>query len=106
NQRRDYFAVIRKAIAEINASFEKLGITELVPLPDVPEILVDYRELLGHELAGRSEIFIGRLGREYSVATLLNGIESEASRRNAVPQTIINVQGDYFSQSRVIASEG
>ena len=44
-QKRDYFSAIRKSINDINRSFEKLSVTELVPLPDVSDILIDYREL-------------------------------------------------------------
>jgi len=42
-QKRDYFAVIRKKFQEINNSFEKLNITEKIPLPDKPDITVSYK---------------------------------------------------------------
>jgi internalin A len=93
-QTRDYFSVIRKVVRDINSSFEKLSVTEQIPLPDAPEVLIDYQELIGYELAGRHEIFIGRLGRGYDVTTLLSGLEKkEINRRDASPFTI-NVQGD------------
>ena len=38
-QPRDYFATIRKTILEINDSFEKLDVTEWVPLPDQEDTL-------------------------------------------------------------------
>lgn len=100
-QKRDYFAVIRKVITDINMSFEKLLVTELVPLPDAPEVLLDYRELLGHELAERDEIFVGRRAKAYKVQALLNGIEEKSVRLTQHVQTVINVQGDYFGQSTV-----
>ncbi|MCP5052800.1 MAG: hypothetical protein GY940_36870, partial [bacterium] len=33
-QKRDYLSVIRHTIRDINGDFKKLGVTELVPLPD------------------------------------------------------------------------
>jgi internalin A len=99
-QKRDYFSAIRKVIADINASFEKLDVTELVPVPDATNILLDYKELIGYESNGREEIFIGRLGKAYNVQTLLNGIEEKSIRKaqSQGNQTIINVEGDYFEQ--------
>ncbi len=80
-QRRDYFAHIRQRFHGINESFEQLEVTEWVPLPDVEDEAVNYEDLIGHELARRDEIFIGRLRRGYGVADLLNGIEHEEARR-------------------------
>lgn len=97
-QKRDYFSAIRKMILDISNSFEKLPFLELVPLPDVPDVLLDYRELVGHEVAARSEIFVGRLGRAYNVSALLSGIEPKAER-DVAAQTVINIQGDYFDNS-------
>ncbi len=98
-QKRDYFAIIRKVIADINSSFEKLAVTELVPLPDAPDIAIDYRELVGHEQAGRDDIFVGRLGRAYNVSSLLSGIE-DVLRRDRLAHTVINVHGDYIATQK------
>lgn len=103
-QKRDYFSVIRKVITDINFSFEKLGVTERVPLPDAPDILLDYQELLGHELAGRPELFVGRLGRGYDVEKLLNGVEKKEVRLMH-PNPIIVVEGDYFANSKVTVGD-
>lgn len=96
-QKRDYFAIIRKVIREINSSFEKLQVTEFVPLPDVRDVLLDYSELLGYEIAKKEEIFVGRLGVSYNVQTLLNGIEKPAARAAQV----VVVHGDYFAAPSV-----
>lgn len=45
-QKRDYFSILRKTLMDINNSFEKLGYTERVPLPEEPGIAVEYRHLL------------------------------------------------------------
>jgi small GTP-binding protein len=80
-QKRDYFSTIRKTFRDINDSFEKLEATELVPLPDNDEIAIEYEELIGYELEGRDEYFIGKLRKSYSVKELLNGIETEEERK-------------------------
>jgi small GTP-binding protein len=80
-QKRDYFSAIRKTFRDINASFEKLEAKEMVPLPDNDEITIEYEELIGYELEGRDEYFIGKLRETYSVKELLNGIEKEEERK-------------------------
>ena len=97
-QKRDYFATLRKAISDINLSFEKLIVTELVPLPGAAEVLVEYTDLIGHELSKREEIFIGKLGRAFSVQLLLNGLEDAERRSQYAAQTVINVTGTYVNQ--------
>ena len=62
-QKRDYFSTIRKTLQDINSSFERLDITELVPLPGSPRF-VSYNELIGHELDGREDIYIGGRTKE------------------------------------------
>lgn len=83
-QKRDYFAVIRKTFNEIHDGFdvEKFKLTELVPLPDSPDYEIEYQELIGYEKAERDEYFIGKLGKSYSVSSLLNGIEKPEARQN------------------------
>ncbi|MCE4058566.1 COR domain-containing protein [Pseudomonas sp. Au-Pse12] len=93
-EKRDYFAVIRRTIFEINISFEKLGFREKVPLPDESGHMVDYADLIGHERKGIEEMFIGRLDRSFNVQKLLNGVEKKSSRDSS--QTI-NVHGNYFA---------
>jgi internalin A len=97
-QKRDYFAVIRKVIREINSTFEKIEVKEFIPLPDQQEILVEYIDLIGHEVNGKEEIFIGRLGKSYNVISLLNGIEKPLTRRESMHKGIL-IQGDYYNQS-------
>jgi internalin A len=87
-QVRDYFATIRKTIQEINDSFEKLDVTEWVPLPDMEGYAVKYIDLIGHEIGRRKEKFVGELGKGYPVAKLLGTIESpeETQERIVIAQ--------------------
>ena len=90
-RKRDYFAVLSKTFQDIHGSFEKLAVGECIPLPghDKSEkIAVEYRELLEQEEAGRDEIFIGKLGKSYSVAKLLSGIEKPEDRQERQARVI------------------
>jgi hypothetical protein len=80
-QKRDYSSTIRKTFRDINASFEKLEATELVPLPDNDEIAIEYEELIGYEQMGKDDYTVGKSRKTYSVKELLNGIEKEEERR-------------------------
>jgi hypothetical protein len=103
-QKRDYFAVIRGTLNEIHASFQKLTITELVPLPDNPIICLEYQELIGYEFAGRNEYFVGKLQRVYSVSALLNGIEKKEQRQKTGGDTHYHHHehnGDYVEEKKM-----
>lgn len=100
SQKRDYFAVIRNTFNEIHRSFEKIGATELVPLPDYPRYEIEYEDLIGYEIAGKDDYFIGKLRRNYSVSKLLNGIEKPENRKSANHKTIYNY-GHYHEESQM-----
>jgi len=87
-QARDSFATIRKRIVEINKSFEKLPFTEWVPLPDAEGHAVKYLDLIGHAIAGRKEKFVGELGKGYSVAKLLGGVEEAVEHLNELEKIV------------------
>lgn len=108
SQKRDYFAVIRHTIWEINKSFEKLKVTEMVPLPDQNDIAVNYEELIGYEEIGEKFYLVGKLKKRYSIKQLLAGIEKEEVRRIGEGKrfgtieaggniNIYNLEGDHSS---------
>ncbi len=52
-----------------------------MPLPDHPDIEVEYEDLLGYEKAGKDDYFIGKLGKGYSVsADFLDKISTKEER--------------------------
>ena len=53
--------------------------------------------MIGYELAGRDEYFVGKLGKVYSVSELLNGIEKPEKRQYGN----IFVNGDYVQEKKV-----
>jgi len=87
-QKKGYFSVIRKTLTDINNSFEKLEVKELIPLNDHPELAIEYDELLGYELANKDEYFVGKLRKSYSVSKLLNGIEKKEDRQRRMNQSV------------------
>ncbi|HIF9436785.1 TPA: COR domain-containing protein [Photobacterium damselae] len=84
-QVRDYFSVIRHEIRKLNEpNTEALGVKELVPLNNHSTEFVDYEELIGLEVMGKSTYTSGRLKEEFSVMQLLSGIESREETEKSV----------------------
>ncbi len=96
-RKREYFTIIRNTICEINDSFQKLTVSELVPLPDYPNELVDYQELIGYEEMGKSDYTSGKLRKEFAIKQLLDGIESEAERMQ--PFSLDNIGHNIYNST-------
>jgi internalin A len=80
--RRELLGIIREHFERIHKTFEKLPVTELVPIPKHPEVLVPYNDLLDYERARDDEykVVIDRVPVKLSVMTLLDGIDIPGSR--------------------------
>src|SRR6185295_14408706 len=61
--RRELLGIVREYFERIHRSFEKLPVTELVPVPEHPEVVIPYQELLAYEAAGDDEYKIVVNGR-------------------------------------------
>ena len=79
--RKEHFAIIRRTFHSLTQRFQRLNMTEWIPLPDAEDYSVEYQELIGYEANNKQEIFFGKLGKTYKVADLLNGIEPENVRK-------------------------
>jgi internalin A len=79
--RRAFLAVIRSAFEEINGNF-KIEIKRMIPLPDYPDILVSYDELIVYENNHKLTYFVATRGveKDYEVRHLLDGIEELSTR--------------------------
>jgi small GTP-binding protein len=75
DQKRYYFAIIRHTIRDINHSFEKLEISERVPVPDDPIITVSYDHLLKLNKMGEKYYIPEGVEKRYDIANLLDGFE-------------------------------
>lgn len=51
NGQRELLGIIREHFERIHRSFEKLPVTELVPVPGHPEVVISYTDLLDYERA-------------------------------------------------------
>jgi internalin A len=83
--RRELLGIIREHFERIHRSFEKLPVTELVPIPQHPDVVVPYKDLLDYEAAGDDEykVVINRRPVKFSVTALLDGVDIPGIRRPA-----------------------
>jgi internalin A len=83
--RRELLGIIREHFERIHRSFEKLPVTELVPIPQHPDVVVPYNDLLDYEAAGDDEykVVIDRRPVKVSVTKLLDGVDIPGVRRPA-----------------------
>ena len=93
--RRRLLAVIRSDFERIHGEIARLEVTAQVPLPDHPEVLRDYDELLTFERDGVRELPVKAGGRSVlvKVSDLLNGVDLEVSRHKA---DILGIQKHAF----------
>jgi internalin A len=79
--RRRFLAIIRAEFAAIYRTIPGLEVEEKVPLPDHPEIVVDYQYLRDLEEMGEAYFIPPGLRERVSVKALLDGVEPEQVRR-------------------------
>lgn len=72
--RRQALAIIRDTFAAIHQHMPRLQVTERVPLPDNPDIFVDYSHLLRLAEKDISTFYPVGADEEYSVRELLDGV--------------------------------
>jgi len=77
---RTVLSYLRLRLREINKSFDKLEVEEMVPIPEYPGAYIEYSELLDAEAMGDKEVKVPSKRVKASVQTLLNGIESVKER--------------------------
>jgi internalin A len=78
--RRMALGIIRDAFRAIHSTIPKIAANERVPLPDDPDVTVDYRHLLKLEQVDQKSFFPEGAKHDYTVETLLNGIEPPERR--------------------------
>ena len=80
-RRRAALAVIRHHLDVVHRLNPQSVPREKIPLPDDPGLEADYRTLLAMEEAGKDDYWPDGATREYSVATLLNGVSTAEQRQ-------------------------
>ncbi len=81
--RRRLLAVIRSDFERIHHDIRNLQPLEMIPLPDYPEVVTPYQELLVMEQNGMNKFpkVVGNQVIELDVQGLLNGVDLEGTRR-------------------------
>lgn len=78
-QKKFYLAILRKAFRDIHHSFEKLAVSERVPVPDNLEATIGYDHLTTMKEAGKKTYFPEGAKKEYDIDTLLDGYKEKWS---------------------------
>ncbi|HWS99153.1 MAG TPA: COR domain-containing protein [Pyrinomonadaceae bacterium] len=81
DSRRRFLEVIRSNFDAIHKTIPGIAVDEKVPLPTHPDIAADYKHLLRLEIKGIYQWIPEGLEDEVDVKRLLDGIETEQSRR-------------------------
>jgi small GTP-binding protein len=74
-QRREYLHYLRYLLADINSGFEKLAISERVPMPDDPQRTADYQTLRKCAERGIERYMPDGSDKDYSVYELLGLVQ-------------------------------
>ena len=77
---RGALAVVRDRFARVHKLYPELNPRELVPLPDRPDLEVNYLDLVKLEELGQAEFLPPGAGRLYRVGDLLNKVEDQRRR--------------------------
>ncbi|MCI5139238.1 MAG: hypothetical protein D3922_12665 [Candidatus Electrothrix sp. AR1] len=72
---REYLNYLRYILVDINSSFEKLTVSERVPMPDDPQRTADYETLLRYAERDINIYFPEGSDKEYSVHELLGLVQ-------------------------------
>jgi small GTP-binding protein len=75
--RKEFLSFLWFSLREINSSFEKLAVSERIPMPDAPHITADYQTLLNHLKAGLDNYMPEGAENVYPVKKLLGLVEPE-----------------------------
>ena len=89
-ERKIFLALIWLTFREHHTDFEDLKVSELIPLPDAPDITVDYEILLNYAEQELEKIIPKGTKKAYSVQKLLEGVhfasQSEGKRMLALAE--------------------
>ncbi|MCX5646947.1 MAG: TIR domain-containing protein [Phycisphaerae bacterium] len=86
--RRELLGIIREHFERIHRGYEKLPVTELVPIPGSPEADVEHELLLTYERSRRDTITVkvGDELRDFPVRQLLDGVDLPGVSRVLEPE--------------------
>ncbi|XCN72476.1 MAG: COR domain-containing protein [Candidatus Electrothrix aestuarii] len=76
-RRKEFLTFLWFSLRAINDSFEKLNVSELIPMPDQPSVTVNYNTMLTYTKKGIDVYIPDGSEKEYSVRELLGLVEPE-----------------------------
>jgi hypothetical protein len=101
-QRKDYLAVVLLFFREINDSFEKLKVSERVPLPDNPEVTVSYQHLLTLAQAGVDQQIFEGSSNVYRISDLLGMIQLDERGGQEILDIVRGAKGEVADKESFI----
>ncbi len=91
-QKRNYFAAILYAFREINNSFEKLTVKEMVPISNDSQVIVSYNHLLVLTSEKIENFVPDGSDKQYSVQELLGEIQIIKPEENEIMEILIEIR--------------
>jgi internalin A len=91
--RRNLLAVARSEFDHIHSTIPRIEAQENLRLPQRPDIILKYDDLLKVERSGRETWYIPELNEEINVIELLNGFESGRDHNSKDPNVVIHQYG-------------
>lgn len=97
--RRDLLSVVRNDFAKIHTSISRLGVKEMVPVPELEVKPLAYDDLLAAEAAGDKDwpVVAGGVRYKILIAKLLDGIEPKEKRKTQRKKALEDQGGDIYN---------
>ncbi len=90
-RRKEYLSFLWFSLREINSSFEKLAVSERIPMPDDPQVTADYQTLLDNVQDGIERIRPDGAKRAYNVKELLGLVELKPEEKKSFVEMLNSV---------------
>jgi len=102
--RRRLLSIIRSHFDHIHSTITGIEVAGKVPLPDRPDVVLDYQDLLVFEAAGEIEPFIPGVRGRVNVKQLLEGVGRMGSHPEQDP--ITKIEHHYHAPVAVASNRG
>ncbi len=90
-RRKEFLSFLWFTLREINASFEKLAVSERIPMPDDPTCSADYQTLLDNVQDGIERYRPDGAKRAYNVKELLGLVELKPEEKKSFAEMLASV---------------
>ncbi|MCW5200022.1 hypothetical protein VU05_04885, partial [Desulfobulbus sp. F1] len=90
-RRKEYLSFLWFSLREINSSFEKLAVSERIPMPDDKDVTADYQTLLDSVQDGIERYRPDGAKRAYSVKELLGLVELKPEEKKSFVEKLNSV---------------